>query len=164
MTAVTTWFLQMSAPEELLAADDPGTLDIVEARIKQYQFNRFLYQLVGETWQWTDKLGWSDSQWRSYAEADDLRTWVAWCEGSPAGYFELQKQENGTVEICYFGLTEKFIGRGLGGFLLTETIRQAWNWDASRVSVNTCSLDHPGALHNYEVRGLKIYRTDVSSR
>ena len=158
---VTTWYLESRSPGELVSARDPATVTIAEAQIKQFQFNRFLYQLVGEHWQWTDKLSWTDQAWQAWAEADDLRTWVAWQSGSPAGYFELQKQADSSVEICYFGLAKKFIGQGIGGHLLSECIGQAWAWDAQRVCVNTCSLDHPGALANYQARGLAIYRTET---
>ena len=159
--AVTTWYLRSSSPAELIPAGCPVDVTIAEAQIKQYQFNRFLYQLVGEHWQWTDKLAWSDEAWQAWAEADELRTWVAWCEGSPAGYFELQWQDESAVEICFFGLARKFIGRGLGGYLLSECIRQAWDWGAQRVRVHLCSLDHPGALANYQARGLSVYRTET---
>jgi GNAT superfamily N-acetyltransferase len=162
MAEVTVWYLEARSPDDLISAPDPGGIDIREARVKQFQFNRFLYQLVGGPWQWTDKLNWSDEQWRDYAEADEMRTWAAWVDGSPAGYFELQKQPDGSVEICYFGLAEKFIGRGFGAYLLTESIRQAWSWEATRVSVNTCTLDHPSALANYQARGLSIYKTVVA--
>jgi GNAT superfamily N-acetyltransferase len=162
MSEVTVWYLQTLAPEELVAATAPSveaTL-LAEAEIKQYPFNRFLYQLVGGPWGWTDKLQWSEKQWQDYAEAEDLRTWVLWQQGSPAGYFELQKRADTSVEICYFGLAEKFIGKGLGGWLLSESIRQAWQWGAQRVEVNTCSLDHPSALANYQARGMNIFRTE----
>jgi GNAT superfamily N-acetyltransferase len=159
MSEVTVWYLQATAAEELISAADPEIARILEAKIKQARFNRFLYELVGSTWQWADKLAWTEEQWRDYAEADNLRTWVAWVDGSPAGYFELQKATTGEVEISYFGLADKFIGRGLGGHLLSEAIRQAWAWRASRVLVNTCSLDHPSALANYQARGMHIYKT-----
>ena len=160
MTTVTTWYLESRSPADLKPASDPGGVSLVEAQIPQWQFNRFLYQLVGGPWQWTDKLSWDDQQWRDYAEAENLRTWVAWVSGSPAGYFELQRQAGDEVEICYFGLAPRFIGRGLGGYLLTEALRMAWAWQASRVWVHTCSLDHEGALANYQARGLTIYRTE----
>jgi GNAT superfamily N-acetyltransferase len=161
VTEVTIWYLQACSEEELVAAKNPGGLAVVEACIRQFEFNRFLYQFVGGPWGWTDKLKWSEEQWRAYAEHDGLRTWVAWCEGSPAGYFELQKYDDARIEINYFGLAQNFIGRGFGGYLLSEAIRQAWAWGATRVTVNTCSLDHPGALANYQARGMKIYQTTV---
>ncbi|MDX1415122.1 MAG: GNAT family N-acetyltransferase [Candidatus Promineifilaceae bacterium] len=163
MTSVTTYYLEMRSPEALIGKADPGDLKIVESEVKQYQFNRFLYQLVGESWQWTDKLSWSTEEWIAYAENDNLRTWVAYHRGTPAGYYELQRQEKGDVEIAYFGLAPQFIGRGLGGFLLSEAIRSAWALDGTeRVWVHTCTLDHPRALQNYQARGMEIFRLETS--
>lgn len=160
MTAVTTYYLEMLAREQLCPQSDARGVQVMEARVKQYPFNRFLYSLVGAPWQWTDKLAWSDEQWQAYAEADDLRTWVAYSDGAPAGYFELQKQGT-ALEIMYFGLTPAFIGRGIGGYLLSNALQQAWDWQpVSRVWVHTCSLDHPAALANYQARGMRLYRTE----
>ncbi len=159
--AVTTWSLEMVSPEELIykPVTDPDFI-IQECQVKQFQFNRFLYSYIGKQWEWTDKLSWSDNQWREYAENDDLRLWVGYYKGSPAGYFELRKAE-GDVEIAYFGLAEPFIGRGLGGSLLSAAIQEAWNWEAKRVWVHTCTLDHPYALKNYQARGLKVYKEET---
>jgi GNAT superfamily N-acetyltransferase len=164
MGGVTIYYLESRSRAELVPAADPGGLEIREARVRQFALNRFLYQLVGAPWQWTDKLDWSEQQWRDYAERDDLRTWVAWTDGSPAGYFELERQAGDTVDIAYFGLAPAFIGRGLGSHLLSSCLEQAWDWrDARgatrRVTVNTCSLDHPAALHNYQARGMTVYKT-----
>jgi len=157
---VTIWYLESRSAAELKPATDPGGVDIREAKTKQFQFNRFLYQLVGADWEWNDKLEWTDEQWQGYAEADNLRCWVVWCEGAPAGYFELQMQSGKSVEVSYFGVARKFLGRGIGGHLLTEAIKAAWGWGASRVWLHTCSLDHPYALANYQARGLTVYKTE----
>jgi GNAT superfamily N-acetyltransferase len=164
MTEVTVWYLQQTRREQVQDVADPGGIRVEEARVQQFRFNRFLYQLVGGPWRWVDKLAWSDEQWRAYAERPELRTWAAWVEGSPAGYFELEKRNDGSVEICYFGLAEPFIGRGLGSYFLYRAIAEAWSWDARRVTVNTCSLDHPSALQNYQSRGFELYRTEVEQR
>lgn len=163
MKAVTTYYLEMKSVSALKEKKQPNGLQIHECQIKQFQFNRFLYQLVGENWQWIDRLSWSDEQWKAYAENDNLRLWVAYHKGSPAGYYELQQQNGGDVEIAYFGLAPKFIGQGFGGYLLSQAIKSAWNWQGTkRVWVHTCTLDHPGALGNYKARGLEVYRTETS--
>jgi RimJ/RimL family protein N-acetyltransferase len=165
MSPVTTHYLEMQSPARLQAKPTPDGLDIVECEIKQFQFNRFLYQLVGANWQWFDKLSWTDEQWRGFAENDNLRTWVAYYQGAPAGYYELQQQEKGDVEIAYFGLAPKFIGRGFGGCLLSSAIQSAWNWPGTkRVYVHTCTLDHPRALNNYKARGLAVYRIETEEK
>jgi GNAT superfamily N-acetyltransferase len=164
MKDVTIYYLEMSSPEDIPETSRPADLSICECEIKQFQFNRFLYQLIGGPWQWVDKLSWTDDEWLSYAENDNLRTWVAYHRGSPAGYYELQQQPGGDVEIVYFGLAPKFIGMGFGGYLLTRAIRSAWSWNGTRrVWVHTCSLDHPGALANYKARGMKLYREEVTA-
>jgi GNAT superfamily N-acetyltransferase len=164
MTEVTVWYLQQASPDVQRRSSDPGGIRIEEALVPQYQFNRFLYQLVGGPWLWVDKLPWTDQQWRDYAERPRLRTWGAWVDGSPAGYFELEKRDDSSVDICYLGLAEPFFGRGFGGFLLTRAIEEAWAWEATRVTVNTCSLDHPGALANYRARGFEVYETVTETR
>ncbi len=78
---------------------------------------------------------------------------------------EVRSQINQSeVEIAYFGLLPEFIGRGLGGDLLTSAIENAWAWSPApfRVWVHTCNRDHPGALANYQARGFKIYKTVTS--
>lgn len=162
MSGVTTYYLEMTSPAALRAKEDAQGLQLRECEIKQFQFNRFLYELVGEAWSWTDRLSWSDEQWRSWVEDDNLRMWVAYYKGSPAGYFELQRQGGGVVEIAYFGLAAGFIGRGFGGYLLSRAIESAWAWQGTtRVWVHTCSLDHPGALQNYEARGMEVYKVET---
>ena len=161
MTKVTTYYLEMRSPAWIRGKRESGGLQVSECEIKAYQLNRFLYQYVGGAWAWTDKLSWSDEEWKTYAESDHLRTWLACYRGSPAGYYELRRQD-GDLEIAYFGLAPRFIGQGFGGYLLTHAIESAWAWkEPNRVWVHTCTLDHPSALPNYRARGMRVYRTEV---
>lgn len=164
MSAVTIYYLEMLNKKQLKSKPVVEKLTITEAKIKEYRFNRFLYSLIGEQWQWFDKLKQSDQCWKEYSERDNLRTWVAYYEGAIAGYFELEIGAEKEVEIKYFGLSPAFIGKGLGGYLLTYAIEQAWTvCEAKRVWVHTCSLDHPSALANYQARGLVLYHQEIES-
>ncbi len=158
--SVTVTYLEMRSPSVLRPkrCDDPS-FRVEEATIKQWQFNRFVYELVGSDWHWTDKSRWSEQQWRAYAEADDLRTFAAYCRGSLAGYYELRSEPDGGVEIAILGLAPKFVGKGLGGALVTDALQRAWSLPANRVWLHTCSLDHPAALPNYLARGMTVFRT-----
>ncbi len=61
----------------------------------------------------------------------------------------------------YFGLLPEFIGRGLGGPLLTAAVRRAWEIPgARRVWLHTCTEDHPQALANYLSRGFSVFRVE----
>jgi GNAT superfamily N-acetyltransferase len=161
MSTVTTWYLQMHSRDALRAARRNPDLEVHECEIAQFEVNRFLYQLVGAAWDWTDKNCWSDAQWREWAEQPDLRTWIAYHRGSIAGYYELHRQPGEQIEIAYFGLAPRFIGRGFGGDMLTRSIASAWDWGARRVWGHTCSLDHESALANYQARGLALYDTQT---
>ncbi|MDA7746417.1 GNAT family N-acetyltransferase [Psychromonas sp.] len=164
MSDNTIYYLEMLQPEQLKEKPAVAGLTITEAEIKEYRFNRYLYSLVGEAWQWFDKLNDSDEVWQAYSERSNLRTWVAYYQGAIAGYFELEISDAQEVEIKYFGLAPAFIGKGLGGYLLSYAIRQAWEvCHAKRVWVHTCSLDHPSALANYQARGLVLYKQEVES-
>jgi len=162
MTDVTIYYLEMLKAQQLQPKPPVEGLTITEAKIKEYRFNRFLYSLIGEQWQWVDKLKESDQSWKEYSERDNLRTWVAYYEGAIAGYFELEFNADQEVEIKYFGLSEAFIGKGFGGYLLTYAIQQAWAaYQTQRVWVHTCSLDHPSALANYQARGFILYHQET---
>ena len=160
MKEVTTWHLEMNDSAELREVSDSRDMQIGECRIDQFEYNRFLYTQVGAGWEWLDKLNWNDDQWRDYVEDENLRTFVGYVGASPAGYFELQRQANSQIEIAYFGLLPAFIGKGYGGYLLSQAIKTAWASGAARVWVHTCSLDHPSARANYEARGMKLFLTE----
>ena len=78
------------------------------------------------------------------------------------GYFELifheKKRE---TEIAYFGILEEYIGKKLGGYLLSEAIKISFNTGSKRIWVHTCSLDHKNALQNYLSRGMKIFKSEI---
>ena len=89
--------------------------------------------------------------------------------GAIAGYFELRQHVDRSVEVMYFGLAPSFFGRGIGGWLLTRAVEEAFALGASRIVLNTCTLDAPQALPNYLSRGFTIvsedqYLLDVSAR
>ena len=158
MPEIVITYLQMNAPEELspARASDPDLI-VREAVERDWRLNRAMYLLVGEQWGWIDKLGWSDEDWKRYAADEQRRTFVATWRGATAGYYELRRDEAGAVEVVSFGLAPDFIGRGLGGALLTDALKRAWAWDAQRVWLHTCTLDHPAALKNYLARGMQVY-------
>jgi GNAT superfamily N-acetyltransferase len=119
-----------------------------------------LYALVGELWLWRDRLVWTRSELERYLASPDVRVWTAHVRGATAGYFELRKRPDHSVEVMYFGLAPGFIGRGLGGWLLTRAAEEAFALGATRVVLNTCTLDAPQALPNYLARGFTIVSED----
>jgi GNAT superfamily N-acetyltransferase len=162
---IVTTFLEMNSPDQLRpkrCADQ--RFRIQEKKNRDWRFNRDQYLAVGQMWSWNDKRVWSADQWKQYGLAPELRTFGAYYDNSLAGYYELRRDDEGGVEIAYFGLLPEFIGRGLGGLLLTSAIEQSWRLSppVCRVWVHTCTLDHPGALGNYQARGMVIYKQETN--
>ncbi|RRR67581.1 MAG: GNAT family N-acetyltransferase [Candidatus Viridilinea halotolerans] len=160
---ITTYHLELCDPAELRPAALPTDLNVVCAELPCPEFNRFLYTAVGGQWYWIERLTWSYAQWLAYLQRPELATWVGYVAGTPVGYVELERQAAASVELVYFGLLPAFIGRGLGGALLTVAIQRAWAMGAARVSVHTCTLDGPAALANYQARGMRIFKTEETS-
>jgi GNAT superfamily N-acetyltransferase len=122
------------------------------------ELGRFLYTAAGGNWFWTMRLGWTYDAWLERLSHPRVETWVLYDEGTPAGYFELDGGSDHDVEIAYFGVLPPFIGRRLGGWLLTSAIQRGFAMGGTRVWVHTCTLDSPNALANYQARGMRVFK------
>jgi GNAT superfamily N-acetyltransferase len=139
------------------------TIRIVRAEQCYPALYRFLYAEVGRRYNWTDRLPWTDDEIRAHLAQPSVSIWLMIVRGTPAGYFELKADDQGGMEIAYFGLFDEFIGRGLGAHLLSEAVETAWRQGPSRVWLHTCSFDHPAAIPNYTRRGFTPYKTEEYS-
>ena len=121
-----TTYLEMRSRDQLRPKRADARFQVREKTERDWRFNRDLYFRVGEQWDWIDKRPWTDDQWKEYAAAAELCTFAGYYDDVLAGYYELRRDTDGGVEIAYFGLLPEFIGRGLGGALLTSAIEEAW--------------------------------------
>lgn len=165
MTAepLITTYLEMRSRDQLRPKRADARFQVREKSDRDWRFNRDLYFRVGERWDWIDRRPWTDEQWKEYAEeAAELRTFAGYYDDALVGYYELRRDREGGIEIAYFGLLPEWIGRGLGGALLTSAIEGAWRMEpnTSRVWVHTCNRDHPQALANYQARGMIVYKVE----
>ena len=161
---VTTWFLEMLSREQLRPAFPPVLVADVAKVAPDWRLSRWFYAEIGRNWSWTDRLAWTDGQWRQWVERPGYEMWSARCGGAFAGYLELDGQPTGDVEVAYFGLLPQYVGRVLGGHLLSLGVGAAWDKRAMRVWTHTCSLDGPHALGNYEARGFRVYKRTVEEQ
>lgn len=164
---VVITYLELTAPE---AALGPGNRELpseVELCLEQSPgvaaIARAMYRAVGADFHWLDRVAWTDEQWRDEVDRAGVELWTARVGDEIAGYFQLHV-ETDAVELKYFGLTPQFIGRGLGRPLLLAAVRRAWALRPGRVTLNTCTLDHPAALPNYLARGFRLVRTERQQR
>lgn len=161
---VTVSYLVMYDPGQLRPKYlDDRRLEIRPVTPARGEFNQFMYRSIGADWSWQEKRDWDAARWQAYAEAPGLYTFAVSYAGESAGYFELRQDPHGGIEIAYFGLLPAFIGKGLGGAVLSSALEHAWRLGCDRVWVHTCTLDHPAALPNYQARGMRLYRTSTEA-
>ena len=162
--AVTRTYLEMRSPDALRSyyADDANVrFELV--RSCPISFFRYLYREVGRAHHWVDRLAWSDEQVSARLVDANVTLWVMYVDGAPAGYAELERHSDDSIEIVYFGLLPDFTRRGLGKLMLTAAVERAWEQRASRVWLHTCTLDDPAALPNYVKRGFAPYKEEAYS-
>ena len=152
--AVSVTYLRMDRPPDHAPVPAPSEkLALIRAERPTLSFYRFLFRGVGEPWLWADRLRMTDDALTARLHDPRTALYVLYDAGVPAGFGELYAHDAATTEIAYFGLMPESIGRGLGPFLLDGVVRMAWASGPQRVSVETCTLDHPHALKTYHRAG-----------
>ncbi len=146
--------LPLSAPVSLMRAAKPPA-----------RWFLYLYDMVGADYAWTDRHSDDPEALRAWLADDDVALYTMLHDGWPGGFFVLDWREAGRCELAYFGLSGEVHGRGLGKWLLGEAVRLGWDRDGvRRMTVNTCSLDHPRALPLYQRLGFSPVRREEAHR
>lgn len=161
---VVVTYLEMTAPpvEPPPPCPDPKAV-VVHAERPTRSFYRYLYDTVGEPWLWGDRRRLAPAALDAILQDPRVEVHVLTVAGVPAGYAELDRRGEGGTELAYFGLVPDFIGRRLGPWFLRRAIDLAWAGMApgGRLTVNTCTLDHPTALGVYRRAGFAPVKEQV---
>ncbi|NWH09691.1 MAG: GNAT family N-acetyltransferase [Alphaproteobacteria bacterium] len=134
-----------------------GRLAVLRTLAPPTSYYRYLYDAVGSPWKWVERKRMSDDALRAIIDDPNVEILVLYADGWPAGFAELDAREPGLVNLSYFGLMPEAIGRHFGGFFLHAAVKAAWEKGPERVTVNTCTLDHPRALPLYQRLGFTPY-------
>ncbi len=161
---VTVWFLELARPENFRPGKAPSRLQVARVAPAEPDTAAWLYREVGGPWHWTDRASWGRAEWENRLAGAGVEIWLASGDAGAIGYYELESREDGSVELAYFGLLPQAIGAGHGTALLASALERAWALGADRVTVNTCSLDHPRALDHYQGRGFRLVREETRVR
>ncbi len=155
---VITYLQMTAAPVAPPPMTPMGPMALMRAEKPTLAFYRFLYNTIGNDHTWWERRVMPDDQLLAAIQAENVDVFVLYVGGVPAGYFELTAYENGKeIDLAYFGLMPEFIGQGYGAYLLRVAIDEAWSRHPARIIVNTCNLDHPNALQNYQRAGFEVY-------
>ena len=156
-------YLEISSINELVEKNKPfNDLYLEKVNPPDFQLNKFFYKEIGKKHSWTDRLVWNDKKWIDYLENSCVNTYILKRNNELIGFFEqIFDKDKLDCEIAYFGILEEYIGKKLGGYLLSEAIKLSFNIGSKRIWVHTCSLDHKNALQNYLSRGMKIFKSEL---
>lgn len=136
---------------------DKGRVMLLRLAKPPVHFYRYLYGTVGKSHVWVERRRMTDEALAQVIHHEEVNLYALYCDGAPAGYFELDFRKPPAAELAYFGLIPDFIGRGLGSFLLATAIETAWSKPIERLWVHTNTLDHPRALPLYQKLGFTPY-------
>ena len=156
-------YLDIISLKNLSEIDKPSNnFDVRLVNPPDFQLNKFFYKQIGKKHRWVDRLIWNENQWIRYVNNSNVKTYILQDGNNLAGYFEqIFDQKKLEYEIAYFGILQDYVGKRLGGYLLSEAIKKSFLMGANRVWVHTCSLDHKHALKNYLSRGMKIFKSEI---
>lgn len=153
---VVTYLEQRHKPPHTQFALPNEKIALLHAERPTVSFYRYLYDTVGEPWLWWERRALDDDALRAVITDDLVEIYVLYADGVPAGFAELDRRQEGAVDLAYFGMIPEFIGRGLGRYLLQGAVDIAWSYDIDKLTVNTCNYDHPKALQTYQRAGFAV--------
>lgn len=162
LTAHVTFLEMTKQPSRRYPAPLGPQLALHAARNIPPAYYRFLYREVGKPHHWYVRRDMDDAELDALINAPTAHIFVPMVEGCPAGFFELESSDlPGEVEIIYFGLMPRYVGMGLGKWLLSAAIDAAWALKPQKITLNTNTLDHPRALQLYQKLGFEPVGTGV---
>ena len=126
---------------------------------------RALFARVGGPWLWFSRLVLADEALAAIVGDARVEVYAAVDQaGIEVGMVELDFRGAGDAcTLAYFGLVPGLAGRGIGHWLMAETLARAWRPGIGRIDVNTCTLDHPAALGFYRRHGFVAVRHTVET-
>jgi hypothetical protein len=155
---MTVTFLEMNAKPTVPPPPQPrGKIALLRVEKPTTHFYRYLYDTIGGDYFWVDRKKLAPDKLAETIQDPRNLLYVLYTEGNPAGMAELDLRKPEVCNISYFGLMPEVVGRRLGFFFLYHTCINAWLQPIQRLTVNTCTLDHPRALPLYQRMGFTPY-------
>ncbi len=164
----TITYLEMAQRPAYGPAQLPGDIRLERAIDPPVWFFLSLYDAVGREYEWQDRFIQAEEDpaaLQAFVRDPDVVIWTAMKHGWPQGFFMLDRREAGVCDLAYFGLVPQAVGTGLGRTLLQTAIATGWADDGvAKMTVNTCTLDHPAALALYQKMGFTPVRREERIR
>ena len=122
---------------------------------------RELYRRVGEEWLWFSRLAMDDAALSAITQDAAVEVHALRHRGRDEGILEIDSRRFPDVEIAFLGVVPSLLGKGAGRYLMNRALEIAWGRAPKRVTIHTCTLDHPRALEFYLKTGFVPYSRSV---
>ncbi|MEL6583362.1 MAG: GNAT family N-acetyltransferase [Pseudomonadota bacterium] len=153
-------YLEMPSPPPEPPKPLPEGTQVIEiTEAKTDTFMRF-YEAVGAEYEWTDKLAQPREEVEAFIEHPERALFVLLDQqGAEAGFCLLDFAKPPIGDLAYFGLLPSAIGKGFGRAWLELAVAKLWaDKRVQKITINTCTLDHPRALPLYKSVGFQFSR------
>ncbi len=159
------WLETDSLPRLRTSWDERSDVKLFESENFPVWYFFALYDAVGQAFRWED-MHLAEPKWvNAFLNDTEVRLFTLIRDGWPQGFVLLDSRDKGICDIAYFGLVREAIGQGLGGWLLDRALEIGWSIPrVQKLTVNTCTLDHPRAKPLYMGRGFKLVRSEERTR
>jgi len=162
LKTVVTYLEQTARPKLFVPMPVNLQVALMQQTEMPLHFYRYLQYRIGRDYHWVSRLRLNDAELGKILHDDATSISVLYLNGAPAGFFELSNKDPEIVSLEYFGTMQEAQGLGLGRWFLLQAIEAAWNLNPLKVTVNTCTLDHPAALPLYQKLGfVPVNQTDA---
>lgn len=160
LTTQVTQLVLHQLPEHPVAPPTTGRqLTVLKVRHIPLAYYRFLYEAVGKPHHWTSRRLPDDALAREI-HAPNVRMRVLYCDGVPAGWFELDAgRAPRETRLVHFAIMPEFRGQNLSRYLLSQAIVAGFEEQPSALTVETNTLDHPAAMPLYRKMGFRPVST-----
>jgi GNAT superfamily N-acetyltransferase len=125
---------------------------------------RALFRRVGQHWLWFSRLAMDEATLSATIGDPALEIYaVVDRQNIEIGLLELDFHVAQLCEIGFLALVPELAGQGHGRWLMAQALGLGWRKGIARLSVHTCTLDHPAALGFYRKSGFRPTRQAVET-
>ncbi len=160
IAAVVTYLEMRSRPNESPVAAPEG---IAVRRVPQpgLDWYRDLFRRVGQDWLWFSRLRMTDEELKAAIQDEGVDVFALSHNGEDKGLLEIDRRASPEIELKFFGLVGELVGMGIGRYLMSIAIEQAWSHNPDRFFVHTCTNDSQRAMAFYVKSGFVPYARGI---
>jgi len=139
----------------------PGEYALRRMNMPELSAYREIYRRVGENWLWFSRLMLEDGELKTIVHDPGVEVHILRHRGRDEGILEIDFRKFPEVEISFLGVVPPLLGKGAGRYLMNRALEIAWARAPRRLTIHTCTLDHPRALEFYLKTGFAPYSRSI---